>query len=386
MNLPSAWRDWVAPILLLCCGGMLFAIDRSFESTEAQSRDMRDRIGRLIKKEDRDRIPLAAITVEIGETAKWTYAKLPDRWRVLDASNAVADADALDRLWKSFLDGEGIVHSADNNRLAEYGFSNQNVIRVVFHGPDVNKKKDKDVRWRCELGNRIADLGGCYVRLEGSSKVWAMDSDPRSIIEDSRRGALPPLVEGTLVSRSTLQSGGQFDTVTIEAPGRPPLRLKLEQVAIDPSDMEAMRGGKDPFKWVATSGGEVAEVDPRTAMAFYQVMMSAKGARLLDPKIASARGIDVEKNVGESKLSFGSDSGVGFELIVSPPATNGARAIYNTESKVLFEVDAELAQLLVPELAELAAASPENPWQQYLAKVNAAEQAPPSIEMPPNAK
>jgi len=385
ISFPS-WRDWIAPTLLLGCGGVLFAIDRSLESAEAQSRDMRDRIGRLIKKEDRDRIPLAAITVEIGETAKWTYAKLGDRWRVLDATNAVADADALDRLWKSFLEGEGVVHSADNNRLAEYGFSNQNVIRVVLHGPEVNKKKDKDVRWRCELGNRIADLGGCYVRLEGSSRVWAMDSDPRSIIEDSQRGALPPLVEGTLISRSTLQSGGQFDTVTIEAPGRPPLRLKLEQVAIDPRDLDAMKGGRDPFTWVATSGGEVATVDGKTAMAFYQVTMSAKGARLLDPKIASARGIDVEKGAGEARLSFGNDSGVRFQLLVSPPATNGARAVYNTESKVLFELDAELAQLLLPELAELAASSPENPWQQYLAKVSAAEQAPPSIEMPPNAK
>lgn len=387
MNPSRRWSDWIAPLALLATCGVLFRIDRSLAASEAESRDMRDRIGRLIKKDERDKIPVAAITVEIGEQEKWTYAKLEDRWRVLDATNAVADADALERLWKSFLEGEGIVQSTDRNRLAEYGFSQQNVIRVLLHGPEVQKKKDRDVRWRCELGNRIADLDGGYVRLEGSSSVWAMDSDPRSIIEGSRRAGLPPLVEGTLISRSSFQSGVAIDTVTIDAPGRPTLILKFEQVPIDPNDLEAMKGGRDPYKWSATSGGVDAAVDPKTAMAFHQVLLGAKAARLLDPGIAAARGIDIVKGVAESRITLGDGSNAALTLLVSPAAANGARAVWNTESKVLFEVDADLGALLLPQVAELAVASPENPWQQHLAKENAAMSATaPSIEVPPNVK
>lgn len=380
------WREWLAPVVLLAGAVALFRIDRSLAASDAESRDMRDRIGRLIRKEEREKIPVAAITVEIGEHEKWTYARQDDRWRVLDATNAVADADSLERLWKSFLEGEGVVQSTDRNRLSEYGFSLKNVIRVALHGPEVKKKKDLDVRWRCELGNRIPDLDGCFVRLEGSSSVWAMDSDPRAIIEGSRRAGLPPLVEGTLISPAVFRSGGPLDTITIEVPGRPALVLRLEQIPIDPTDPEALRGGRDPFRWTATSGGAETTVDPKTAMAFYQVFLGAKAFRLLDPAIAAARGIDTAAGRGESRISLGTAAGPVVSLLVSPPATDGARAIWNTESQVLFEIDAALASLLLPEAAELAVAGAENPWQQHLARENAALQTPQSIEMPPNAK
>jgi hypothetical protein len=382
----SSAHSWLAPVALSIAAAALFALDRSLAADEATARDMRDTIGRLIRKEERDTIPLAAITVEIGEHEKYTYAKLDERWRLLDGRNAIADQDALERLWKSFLEGEGVVHSKDRNRLAEYGFSNTNVIRVALHGPEVQKKKDRDVRWRCELGNRIEDLEGCYVRREGSSYVWAMDSDPRAIIESSRSGMLPPLLEGTLISRSWMQTAGQNDTFTVALAGAPPFTLKLEQIPIDPADPEAMRSGKDPFKWTATSGGAEVTVEPRTAMAYYQVLLGAKANRLLDPKDAPNRGIDTAKLEGGARIDFGSGSTTKLSLVLSPPAPDGARAVWNSESKTLVEIDGELATLLLPAIAELGVASAENPWQAYLAKQQAATQPQSSIQTPPNVR
>ncbi len=379
--------SWIPSVLLLGASCLLLGLDRSLEKGEASARDMRDRIGRLVRKEERDKIEqVAAVSIFIGEREKYTYAKVDDRWRILDGKNTPADPEAIERLWKSLLDGEGFVHSSDATRLAQYGFSTANVIRVELHGPQMLKKKDKDVRYRCELGNRIPELDGCFVRRANDSSVWSIGSDPRGIIESSRIGFLPPLAEGTLVSRAWMQSGAQVETVTIESNGKPPLVLKLEQLQVD---MEEMKKGKDPFRWTATVGGAPVTVDSRTTMSYFSTLMSGKATATLEPASAAADGIDIKAAAtsGETRITFAPAAGKGTSctFVLSAARKDGSRVLWNTESKVLFVVDPELSTLFVPTPAELATAGNENKWQHYLGRQQQAAQ-PQSIENPPGPK
>jgi hypothetical protein len=344
------WFSAIAPPALLLALAALFATwDRALEAEYEESRSVRDRIGRLVGKEARERIgTVAGLSLDIGGTQRFDYEFEGGRWRIADATRAIGDGAAIEELVKALLEAEGVVASTDPNRFGDYGLAPAAAWTVRLHGQELRKLADRDVRLRCELGSRIESLGGGYARREGSNAVWSIDTDPRGVIERTMRDGVPPLLEPGIVSRSYLQTAGRLTRIVIERPGLAPLTMRIDLAPLSPEEMQA---GKDPYVIRVEDGGQDVEIPPRVVMEYAALLSAAPHRRPLDAASAAAVGLGAEaQNVARVRLVM--DPG-GECVLTLAPSRGEIAAVHNGESDVLFEIDAELARLLLPTASDL---------------------------------
>lgn len=346
----------IACVALLVIGSGLHAWNDRQDARIRSDRDMTDRIGRLIKADEREAIDVAAISMEIGTAKRFVYVKGEDFWRCPTAFGAVCRTDAMDGLVKALMDAEGVVQTSDERRLSEYGFSEHNRWRVALHGPGFAVDDDQDVQFSIELGFELPDKSGCYARRQGSRAVWALDANPWTSIGLSAVASGAPMVDGGLIARAWLEGATRFDRIDVEAPGRAfSLLLKQREVS-----QEDMRKGISPFYWDLEMNGVEQASDHQLSMSYNAFLFRAPFSRIVAKGPSRVRG----KNERGKVVLRAEDSAV--ELVIGGDDGEGGVLAWFEPTGTLMSVTPEVADLLLPSAAAVMPGGTENGWARYL--------------------
>lgn len=355
-------RLFIAPLVLAGVFFALWRVDAAQASREQESRDaMRRLIGRLIPQEERDRMHVVALTVEMPPQGRWLYAKVGGRWRCLDRFRAPADADAIEGLFKSLLEAEGVEQSHDPARLADYGFAPDHAVRLLLHGPKVLVDADRDVQFRVELGKRLEDLDGGYVRRAGSSAVWSIDTDPLAVLQAPRPEGEPPLLDRNVIVHGWPGEGRRLKRIEVERAGER-FELLLEDKPASAMTEEAQRRGEPSWTWKLKRGDATEDAQQDVVGSWVALLFQMPWAKVLDPKTTEQAGLKSPA----ARVVLHCDSGDPLQLVLSAPKENGALAIANLETEALYELAPDVGPLAAPRLADVLPAAANNPWRTYM--------------------
>lgn len=350
-NLLIAW------LALLLIGLGAWRWQRSIAADELRGRDMTDRIGRLIRADERE-FATSVITLDIGGSGKLVYARRDGDWRCVNHFDAVCRAEAVEGLVKMLMDAEGLVRSTDVARLADYGLDEARRWRVQLCGPDAMTRPDNDVRMAIDVGLPTAAGDGCYVRRQGNAAVWEIDANPWSLLAPS--GAIPPLIDPNVVPQAWPKDSRRIDRIAVER-GPEHFELVLHEREVKEEDM---RRGISPAYWVLTIDGADVPTSEPLGMTYNTFLFRIPALRLLDPTTAAQRGLDRPV----ARVILQAHDGKSGELVIGQNGADGKAAVLFTPTGSLFEIEAVVAAALAPDAAVFHEGSSANPWQAFLSE------------------
>lgn len=343
-------------LALLVGASGLHAWNDHVDTRRSAARDMTDRIGRLIKADERNAIDVHAITLEVGTSRKFVYQREGEVWRCPTVFGAVCRTDALDGLVKALMEAEGVVHSSDEQRLAEYGLTEHNRWKVLLHGPGFAASGAGDIQFVVDLGFELADKSGCYARRQGNPAVWATDTNPWASIGLAGVVGGAPMVDPAVIARAWLQGSARFERIDVHtAGGNFSMLLRQREVT-----QEDMRKGVSPNYWVLDAGGVEQATDEVLSMAYNAFLFSAPLARIVADTADEVRGkgergrVVLRMEGGDAALVIGADDGQGGVLAWFEP------------TRTLVSITPEVARLLLPSAGAILPGGAENLWAAYL--------------------
>ncbi|GEM_PF-2310945 len=375
-------------VLVLLTAGLLFW-DQGLSTEEQRERAASAQVEPLVAPANREGMTVAMVTLEEGGGADaggntFEYLRSKGLWRCRQAYAAVADGENLIKLVDMLLQAEGLLQSDVPERAADYGLGTERTWVVTLHGPQALSDPDGDVLLAVELGNSLPALDGGFVRRpagpatatdsataaasaaaddQGSSHVWAIDSDPRALLaRDPARAWLPPLLNARLVPPGWPAQGARLARVLIE-------RSDGTQYALVVRDREVsgenQLQGQLPYEWVIVHpDGSEAHPSPDHIIAFTVYLRLATWANMLDP----ARAEELVTKRLTARLILEATHGDPLVLYFGNPDANGTAPVVNALTQTLHAVTADVVQMLLPDEAALMDATAPNPWGDMLGR------------------
>ncbi|MDG2147903.1 MAG: DUF4340 domain-containing protein [Planctomycetota bacterium] len=335
----------------------LIAADRSFDRAELEERSGRVRVERFLSVEESDDLLVAAISVAKGDEASLLYGRADGVWRCLDRYGVLASESAITQLLDSLRNASGLERVSDGEHAAEYGFDTPETWRVTFHGPGLMKDPDRDVQLEVEVGKSRPSLDGCFLRRAGQQEIWAVDTNPRVLLDDEQGGI--PLLEPGLVPAFFAGGGRTTVFAEIERRSEPNYSLAMRRAKSSP---EESASGASGIRWVlGMQGVEDRELNPVQAISYLSFLSLVRWEDVLDPESLAEWGMDSPM----ARLTLKSDDGHTLALIVGPSGPGGLHAVVDVTMKCAYLISHEVANLLTPDVEQFIFPD-KNPWQGWL--------------------
>ena len=350
---------------LLVTGALLALLvlwDRSLaREASDERRDRADEIGRILPQSEFEALEVAAIRLEWGDGQRALYGPDSNRvWRVAGI-NVPVDVQALESLLGAVTSAEGRVQSEDGDQAATYGIGTGDSVRFSICNAQVLRDPQGSVEWSCDLGRALPDGEGSFLRPAGSSAIWAVDKNPRAILERGRIEGLPPMVDPTLATLHWLQRARGYNHLFVDRADGSSVELKARPREVTE---EEMRQGVPNHEWVLDPEGEALVAPLRRSMAFAFFLQRAGYTSVLDPSRAQEYGLGGPHH---KVTLFPATPGVeALELRVFPEIGGLGVPVVNSVVGVIYAVDPEVAALLVPDRDTLMDAAAANPWDEFL--------------------
>ncbi|MFT5286417.1 MAG: hypothetical protein ACI8TQ_002586 [Planctomycetota bacterium] len=341
---------------LLC--GLVYWED-SLASERSLDRSESSRLKPLMEDEIREGLVVAGVRIETASGENFLYARSKGIWRLLEpALNAYAAAGAIERLMQSLVESTGVVVTDEKHRAKSYGFGGDQALRVTFHGTQLRKAEDGDVLYAIDLGSPIQGTEGAYVRPVGSHAVWSIDHNPRTNLARPFGSSFPPMLDTNLIPGvQAAQLGGLVSIEVIRTDGE---HFGLRAVPRDPSEVEP---DEPNVSWEVLRASGVREPsDTVPARGFSIYLFRAPYSKVL---LATEVEPEMLKHP-DARLVLTPARGEPFQLLFGAANPDGSRKVANLGTGTLFEVDGEVANLLLPTLAQATRESEGNPWHDYI--------------------
>ena len=354
----GAFRRRVLPKLLLIgvLAGLL-AVERSLAESERAERAAGSQVGRFLPLEEAEDLLVAAITLAKQDGTSYLVGRSQGLWRCLDLYGTPVREASVQQLLAGVREAEGIVQSRDPQRAADYGLDTERAWRVTFHGPALMSDPDRDVVLEVEVGDTRPGLDGSYLRRPGRDAVWAVDSDPRTLLDDAPGGV--PLLDPKIVPEAWPPQGVGIASVRLERADGQGFSLESREAELSPID-EAR--GMSPVRWVMLDpAGVERPVLPVLALSYLTFLRIAPWAEVIDPESLVERGIQTP----EAQLIFTASDGSRLILVVGPPDAEGRRPVANIGMKCATLMGPEIHPLFVPDIERMAFPG-KNPWEPWL--------------------
>lgn len=347
-------------VVWLGLGALLLGLywwDSVLERDSQALRDPRNRIGRLIRAEERDALEIAAISVGRGDGPRHLFTPIEGVWRCPTWQDALVAKEQVDALLKALLEAEGMARSSDPARASDYGIGGSAGLRVQLHGPALLKRADRDVRLEIEFGTRQSDGDGGYVRRADHPAIWSIDTDPWTPLNSPVPGS-PPLLDPHVVPRIWPGESRRVDRLVIEHDGGPKIELTLHEVQVSE---EEMRTGKLSYRFEMQVDGNDTPVHDRHAMSYLGYLFGAPWQEILPGRRAAELGLEAPA----ARVSLFPAKGEMCQLWVGSDQPEGGVPVLNLTSGSLFLMARDAALALAPPLELLLLDSQEDVWQRW---------------------
>lgn len=353
-------------LLWIVLGGAfvaLWRLEESLRADEVAARDSAFRIGRLIRKDERERIQAAAVSVGPKNGTKWIYARDElGHWVCINFQLALASEEMIDRLMKTLLDAEGTVRTRDLSRASEYGIGTDQSYEVRLHGPEISGPDHLDVRFTVELGKPLEDLNACYVKRTDDAGIWEIDTNPWTALAPGAHAGLPPMLDPNVIPRVWPGQSRRVNVIRVEHADGEAFEITLHDIQITE---EEFRLGKSPYEWHLHANGTENIAPMRPTGAYSSYLFFAPFADLPDPRLTKELGFEQPR----VRIQLTPADGEVCELRVAPkPLESGLVPVLNLQAQRLYAVTPAVAELLAPRHAAFQGEDGPNPWEAELQK------------------
>ncbi|MCB9896990.1 MAG: hypothetical protein H6825_03185 [Planctomycetes bacterium] len=348
-------KSLLIKLLLAAAAYGLWTWNADLARVEAEARQASNRVGRLVDPSERDAMRVAAVTVTSGAGQSWMYARVDGLWRCLDAGRTVADEAAIAGLVDAILRAEGVARTDDPSRFGDYGIGTPDGWTVTLHGSEVLTRPDKDVQLELAIGLPVEGLDGCFVRRADRDVVWAIDTDPRSALDEHPEGQ-PPLLDHGVMPAVWPGQGIRLDKIQVDRVDGVRFQLDLREEEISPDDMQR---GLSPWKWwMLRPDVEAVECHPMLATAYTVFLRQCEWAEVVPPDKANTVGLELPT---ARVLLVTSDEKV-TQLVFGAVLADGRVPMFNSFSNQVVLLDESTASLLTPSADQLLPGTPTNLW------------------------
>jgi hypothetical protein len=346
-------------LILLCLVLGLGYADQQLGKRAAAERESRARVGRFLDKAEVSEWSVSCF--EVSNTLGQNFLYLPyfGRWRCRSHNGAPVETQAIEALYLSLTEGEGIVLDEQPRDSANYGIGTATGWRVTFHGEAALQRPHSDPIVSFEIGDVVEGRQAVYVRRVGESRVWLLETNPRAALDAPTAAGLPPLLTPYLVPGDWSGWEQGLARVTLEDAGR--TRYVLEK------RVPPLTGGGDPrerpsFIWVLDPGLSESMAAQLQSMAFTFFLQRVPYLDVLGPRDRTGLGLDAPTRT----LVLQPASGPPLRLGIGTPLPDGRVPLWNGETERAYLVSGEVGTLLTPPREVFTTASDQNPWDPYL--------------------
>ncbi len=381
-------KAWLVRLLLAGAAAGLLAADGALDRAETAERATRVRLGSFISDEESADLLVAAVRLTSGDGRSFLFGRVDGVWRCLDLHRAPARESDVSALLESIRAAKGVVLSDDRAKAPDYGFDVDRTWTVTFHGPALMSDPDEDVRLVVEVGDARPTVDGCFLRRPGSDDMWAVDTDPRTLLDGGAShddtalpmtvpdGLPPSIAAGPLpVAAGTSSGAPLLDPALVPAAfpgeGRTVVAVEVDRAVGDDYALVMQRRevtpeeqalGQSGIRWVLRSpdGGEQS-MQPVLSVSYLSFLKVAPWEDILDPARLTERGLDRPL----AQLTLRADDGRSLVLVVGPGGADGLHAVADVTLQCAYLVRRELVELLLPEPERLLFPG-TNPWEPWL--------------------
>lgn len=358
----------------------LVGIDLALTASAKRARRESLSIGRLVSSEQSERLKgnIAAIELRNGED-RWVFGQSFGTWRCHDHYRAIASSEALEQVVTQLFDAEGIIQSDDPAHAGDYGFSPGSTWHLVLHGRRAFQEREGRVEFvgeplfQVDVGRSIEGQDGCYARLAGRDAVWAVDTNPRALLEPEGSAYRPPLLDPALVPAVWPGTDRRVQQIEIETASSSAMTVGLVPKAL--TDQERAQGVADVEWGLVRSGMRIQQANPGILNYYAAFVLIAPWAAVIgyvgdlstaEPELLETFGLDRPSG----RLTITAPDGQGScVLVFGAPAQQGIRAVWNSATGQITGVTGEIAQMLLPPETWLTTDSQGNPWEEYFRRM-----------------
>lgn len=346
----------IRPVLTLAALVLVLALAEGWlagRAARARTSDLR--VGTLFTRAEAESLrKQPALRIE-ESGAQHAFGRIGGEWRCLSLFQAPADGRAVQALLDGMLAAEGFVCARTVEEAPTYGINTPTTLRVSIQGPRARQDPAGDVQATLEVGFALAEGGGCFVRRKGNREIWSIASDLRAELERRVAPGLPPLLAPGAVPSGWLEESGGTRELVLERDGTR-TRLARRERTLDPAELGP---GALPWSWVLDPDGDARALEPNAAEAFVGFVEGLPYAAVLDPGARTARGLATPR----ARLTLTGQDGPSLELAFGSSGRDGRIALWVEASGTLYEVEADVFALALPEPDELTASHAEgDPW------------------------
>jgi hypothetical protein len=340
----------IRPLGMLAALVLALALaDAWLASRERRARDEERRVGALFPREEAEHLrKQPALRIELAGEAH-SYGRVDGRWRCLSYHQAPADARAVQALLDGIAQAEGIVHADTSEEAPAFGINTPRTLRVSIQGARATQDRGGDVLATLEIGSAQGGREGCFVRRKGTPEIWSIASDLRAPLERRLAPGLPPLLEPSVTPAAWLEEGGGAVRVTL-ARGEARTVLERRERELDPAAMEP---GTVPWEWILDPAGAATVLDERVAGAFTGFLERLPYVAVLDPAKKDALVLAAT----EATITLEARTEAPLVLAFGRSAGEEPVPLWVDSSGTLFQVEAAIAALALPEAASLLEAA-----------------------------
>ncbi len=350
----------ITRILLLAA--ILFGLvywESSLASTRSLDRSSSSRLRPLMDEATREGMVVAGVRVETASGENFLYGRSRGVWRLIEPEvNTYVSPGAVEQLMRSFTEAQGVVLTEEKHRAKSYGFGGDVALRITLHGTKLRSAKDQDVLYTLDVGFPIQGTEGSYVRPLGTQQVWSIDQNPRAYLARPPGSSFPPMLDPYVIPTLAAAEKGSVVAIEIRSKASENFTLRMTKSNLDDP------GSDEPATtWELTrEDGSVVPCDeiPARGYAIYMFLAPYSkiiGAESVDPEILSDPDI---------RMTLTPSRGEPFELLFGRPTASGSRAVANFDTKTMFEISGDVAELMLPLPEVVAEEAQGNPWHDFI--------------------
>jgi hypothetical protein len=209
-----------------------------------------------------------------------------------------------------------------------------------------------------EVGAARPGVDGCFLRRPGDAAIWAVDTDPRAVLDGVHGRA--PLLDQSLVPAVFPGDGHTVVAAEVERSDATRYALVMRRLEVTPQQAAL---GAPSVRWVLTvpDQAEDQSVNPVLSISYLSFLRLAPWEQVLDPARLQELGLDVPI----ARLVLRADDGRTLTLVIGPPNDRGLHAVADLTLQCAYLVTSEVAGLLAPDPQQLIFPG-RNPWEGWL--------------------
>ena len=339
------------------CG--LFYWEGQLSSSRSSERSSSSRLRPLMEESFTEGLLVAGVRVETASDESFLYARSRGVWRLLEpAVNTYAKSGAVEQLMQSLVDASGVMLTNKKHRAKSYGFGSDIALRISLLGTKLKTADDGDVLYTIDIGYPIQGTEGAYVRPFGTNEVWSIDLNPRNFLARPPGSGFPPMLDPNVIPAVSAAPKGGLIGVKIVSQVTENFEVRMITNEANP---EQPGGTITTWELVRENGTRVV-CDEIPARGYSIYLLLAPYSAILGADSVDSEVLDDP----DIRMTITPAQGEPFELLFGRPNAKGGRTVANMDTRTMFEISADVAELMLPDAETVAEESRGNPWHDFI--------------------